>query len=391
MLDESKAMDPTVGRPKWRDFVAGGLYHSGVLRAVDKLSRHYELAPDGSGRLSATRRVRGPKFAILCYHRIGTEGIPLFNGLPPEIFELQMRFLRKRYAVVSLDEMCREMERPTKDGNFVAVTFDDGYRDLYLHALPALEKYQIPATVFLPVSCIETGQVPWYDKIFLALKVFSGNKLELFLGGHRTFRIDSYTTRMQAAAQINSYLRTIPDLARQEFCRDFEKQIALPSEELANRMLTWDQVRAMSREGVIFGSHTMTHPAVSQLTEIELEKEIGDSKTMLEERLGNPVRHFAFPFGKTEDCGTAASNLLIRYGYRSAAKTLEGINVPGDNPYELRRVQFGEERSLSMFAFRLGRLFLSSRLEHPSINMVGASSLHEARSRTDEQLVKKDA
>jgi peptidoglycan/xylan/chitin deacetylase (PgdA/CDA1 family) len=388
LLDELKAMDPTAGRPKWREFVAGGLHHSGVLRALDKVSRRYELASDETGRLSASRRASGPKFAILCYHRIGTEGIPLFNGLPPEIFELQMRFLCKRYAVVSLDEMCREMERPTKDGNFVAVTFDDGYRDLYLHALPVLEKYQIPATVFLPVSCIETGQVPWYDKIFLALKVFSGNKLELFLDGHRIFRIDSYRTRMQIATQINGYLRTIPDVARLEFCRDFEKQIALPSEDLANRMLTWDQVRAMSRNDVNFGSHTMTHPAVSQLTEAQLEAEMGESKRILEERLGKRVQHFAFPFGKAEDCGREAASVLIRYGYRSAAQTLEGINVPGDNPYELRRVQFGEERSLSMFAFRLSRLFLSSRSEHPSVNTVGASSRREARCRIDEQLVK---
>jgi peptidoglycan/xylan/chitin deacetylase (PgdA/CDA1 family) len=354
-------MDPTTDRSKWRDVAAGSLYHSGALRALDKVSRYYELGHDETGRLSATRRARGPKFAVLCYHRIGTQGIPLFNGLPPEIFELQMGFLRKRYEVVSLDEMCREMERPTKDGNFVAVTFDDGYGDLYPHALPALKKYQIPATVFLPASCIETGQVPWYDRIFLALKVFRKNELELFLDRRRTFQLISYKARLQAATEIIHYLRTISDLARQQFCRSFEEQIALPIAELSNRMLTWDQVRAMSREGVSFGSHTMTHPTVSRLTESQLETEIGESKTILEQRLGNPVRDFAFPFGKTEDCGTAASSVLIRWGYRSAATTLEGINGPGDAPYELRRVQFGEERSLAMFSFRLSRLFLSPR------------------------------
>jgi peptidoglycan/xylan/chitin deacetylase (PgdA/CDA1 family) len=352
-------MDPTADRPKWRDFVAGCLYQSGALRALDTVSRHYELGHGETGKLSATRRARGPKFAVLCYHRIGTQGIPLFNGLPPEIFELQMGFLRKRFEVVSLDEVCREMERPTKDGNFVAVTFDDGYGDLYAHALPILKRYQIPATIFLPASCIETGQVPWYDRIFLALKVFSKNELEVFLDRQRIFQLDSYMARLQAATEIIQYLRTISDLARQQFCRSFEEQIPLPTEELANRMLTWDHVREMNREGVSFGSHTMTHPAVSQLTDTQLETEIGQSKTLLEERLGNPVRDFAFPFGKTEDCGTAASCVLVRWGYRSAATTLEGINVPGDDPYELRRVQFGEERSLAMFSFRLSRLFLS--------------------------------
>ena len=388
MFDELKAMDPTADRPKWRDLVAAGLYHSGVLRVMDKVSHHYELSLDKPGKISAMHRARGPKFAILSYHRIGTQGIPLFTGLPPKIFELQMRFLRKHYNVVSLDEMCDEMERPTKDGNFVAVTFDDGYRDLYPQALPALKKYQIPATVFVVVSSIETGHVPWYDKIFLSLKSFDGNELTLFLDHHRTFRLDSYRARIQAATEIIGYLRSISDLPRQEFCRDFEKQFPVPSEALADRMLTWDQIRTMSREGVSFGSHTMTHPAVSRLTEAQREFEIGESKSLLEKRLGYTVQHFAFPFGKSEDCGTAALSLLIRHGYRSAATTLEGINSPGDDPYGLCRVQFGEERSLPMFAFRLSRLFLSYRSNHPPVNAVGDSSLLAPRSRADEQLVK---
>jgi peptidoglycan/xylan/chitin deacetylase (PgdA/CDA1 family) len=366
--------------------VADALHYSGALRFSEMMSHHYEIAP--GKRKTLVRRGSPGKFTILCYHRIGTGGIPLFNGLPPEIFERQMRFLRRRYKVISLDEMCDEMERSTRAGNFVAVTFDDGYRDLYVHALPSLKKHRIPATIFLPAHCIESGQVPWYDKIFLALKVFSGSELELSLDRPRRFRLDSYKARIEAAAEINGHLRTITDIARQEFCRIFEKQIVLPSEELADRMLTWNQVRAMSSEGVRFGSHTMTHPAVSQLTEGQLDTEIGQSKALLEERIGKPIKHFAFPFGKTADCGTLAGNVLLRYGYRSAATTLEGINVPGDKLYELRRVQFGEERSLSMFAFRLSRLFLSSGSGQPMTSALSAPSLQQAGCGTDAELVK---
>jgi peptidoglycan/xylan/chitin deacetylase (PgdA/CDA1 family) len=386
LLDELKATHPAPDRPKWRDAVADGLFHSGALRFLEMMSRRYEIAPASATTL--VRRGSLGKFTILCYHRIGTGGVPLFNGLPPEIFERQMLFIRKRYEVISLDEMCDEMERSRRAGNFVAVTFDDGYRDLYEHALPSLKKHRIPATVFLPAHCIESGQVPWYDKIFLALKVFNGSELELSLDRRRRFRLDSHRARIEAATEINGHLRTITDIARQEFCRNFEKQIVLPSEQLADRMLTWDQVRAMSREGVSFGSHTMTHPAVSQLTEGQLDTEIGQSKALLEERIGKPIKHFAFPFGKTADCGTLARNVLLRYGYRSAATTLEGINVSGDNLYELRRVQFGEERSLSMFAFRLSRLFLSSGSGQPMTSALSSPSLHQTGCRADAELAK---
>jgi len=347
-------------RPWWRGAVAGCLYHSGALRILETISRGYEIAPGNGRRLPHVRRSAHPRFAILCYHRIGTGGIPLFNGLPAEIFEAQMKFLRRRYRIISLDELCREMEQPIGKGHAIAVTFDDGYRDLYAHALPALRKYQIPATIFLPVTSIETGQVPWYDRIFLALKVFPKDKLEISLDRPRSFELSSLEARIEAASVIVQYLRTLPDERRKERCADLERQVVLPREELADRMLTWDQIRSMCAAGVTFGSHTMTHPVVSRLTAPQIESELRQSKAVMEERLGTPVRHFAFPFGQLQDCGTEALPILERCGYASAATTVAGINVPGESLFGLRRVQIGEEHSLAMFAFQLNRLLFSA-------------------------------
>ena len=104
----------------------------------------------------------------------------------------------------------------------------------------------------------------------------------------------------------------------------------------------------------------MTHPAVSRLTASQMDHELGESKRALEQRIGSPTAHFAYPFGQPADCGTTALPFLVRIGYRSASTTVEGVNEPGDNPYQLRRSQVGNERSISLFAFRLNQLFLSS-------------------------------
>ena len=362
-------------RAKWRDALATGLFHSGALRILQAFSRRYELKGSNGGKPLPSRRPGHPKFLVLCYHRIGTNGIPLFSELPPSIFDAQMRYIRKRYRVLSLDDLCEEMETPSSKEDAVAVTFDDGYRDLFTHALPVLRKYQIPATIFLPAASIETGHVPWYDRIFLALQVFPKSDFEIILDRHRSFRLTSFHTRLQAAAEIIQYLRSLPDDRRKEFCAALDGQIILPKDELRDRMLTWDQIRDMGREGISFGSHTMSHPAVSQLTESQLEHELSESKRALEQRIGSPVVHFAYPFGKPADCGTAALPFLLRYGYRSAVTTVEGINEPGDSFYELRRSQIGNERSVAMFAFRLNQLFLSSSIQdstvaysaHPSV------------------------
>jgi peptidoglycan/xylan/chitin deacetylase (PgdA/CDA1 family) len=327
-----------------------------MLQAV---ARKYEFRENSRGALPS-RRAGHPKFLILCYHRVGTNGIPLFSELRPAIFEAQMQYIKQRYRLLSLDEICDEMAKPSRKEDAVAVTFDDGYRDLHTHALPVLRKYQIPATIFLPVASIEMGQVPWYDRIFLALQVFPKDEFEIVLDRPCSFRLTSFHTRLQAAAEIIQYFRTLSDDRRKEYCGMLEEQVILPQDELKDRMLTWEQIRAMCREGITFGSHTMTHPAVSQLTESQLENELCESKRALEERIDSPAVHFAYPFGKPADCGTAALPFLVRYGYRSAATTVEGVNEPGDSCYELRRSQVGNERSVPMFAFKLNQLFLSS-------------------------------
>src|SRR4029077_9364499 len=95
------------------------------------------------------------KVAILCYHRVGGGGAPLYSRLPPQIFQQQMQYLRRNYRLVSLDSMLALLDAPASSGQFVAVTFDDGYRDVYTHAFPVLQNLQIPATIYLTVDVIE--------------------------------------------------------------------------------------------------------------------------------------------------------------------------------------------------------------------------------------------
>jgi peptidoglycan/xylan/chitin deacetylase (PgdA/CDA1 family) len=346
-------------RAKWRETLGSGLHHSGALSILRALSRRYEFAPTGDGKAHRLRRAKRAKFAILCYHRVGIGGIPFFSELLPELFEAQVRYLRRFFRILSLDDLCEEMQSGHGTDNGVAVTFDDGYADLFTHAMPVLKTYKIPATIYLPVASIETGEVPWYDRIFLALQVYPGKEFEIFLSGPQKLRLDSTGARLRAAAEIIQYLRTVPDASRRERCQDIEKTVSLPGNELKDRMLNWNQVRTMYRSGVSFGSHTMTHPVVSQLTVSQMESELEESKTLLEQRLSNTVRHFAFPFGKPEDCGTNTSSVLNRLGYRSASTTVEGLNWEGDDLFELRRTQIVNEASISMFACKLNQLFFA--------------------------------
>jgi peptidoglycan/xylan/chitin deacetylase (PgdA/CDA1 family) len=356
------AVPPPAGiKAKCRRLVARGLYHTGLLRGMERLARTHEFQDTAGSRLPRLRRSSTPKFGILCYHRVGTEGVPLFSRLQPRVFEMQMRYLRKHYRIVSLGQLCHELREADPVEPTLAITFDDGYRDLYIHAFPVLKKYEIPATIYLIGQCVETGEVPWYDRIFLALKSAPGPSLDAKMDSLRTFELSSPEARVQAAWNIVCYLRTIPDIHRRAWCAAFEGRFQLPQKELEGRMLDWDQVRAMYRGGVFFGAHTMTHPSVSRLDVDELEEELGRSRRILEERLGVPVTDFSYPFGKPSDRSLAAEEFLTGCGYRSAVTTAEGANLPSAHPLRLRRLQIQDDPSLADFAFDLSRMFL----EHP--------------------------
>jgi peptidoglycan/xylan/chitin deacetylase (PgdA/CDA1 family) len=256
--------------------------------------------------------------------------------------------------------MCSELLSDRKVGPTVTITFDDGYRDLYSCAFPVLQKYEIPATIYLIGQSMESGEAPWYDRLFVALDAAPGPVLDVQIGTMRRFVLSSLGDRTAAAWEIVCYLRSIADLERRKWCREFEKQIPVPQERLERRILDWEQVRAMQKSGISFGAHTMTHPAVSRLDEPALEEELGRSKQLLENGLGEAVEDFAYPFGKPSDCSLAAEKCFVKYGYRSAATTMEGFNLKGDNPHRLRRLQIGDARSMSSFAFTLGRMFLET-------------------------------
>lgn len=342
----------------WHELVIKGLHYSGALRLARRLSKSHEIPPDSSLPFPRFARVKIPKFVILCYHGIGESGNPLGVAPTRELFEAQMHFLQGNYRVTSLEEACRELRSGSKSEPGVVITFDDGYRSAYTVAFPILQKYRLPATIYLTVDSVETGQVAWYDRVFLAMAVAPSGELQLDLQGPWRFQLNSPEDRLRAALEVVAHLRTLPNSLRCERCAALENRIGLPQDALSSRVLTWEEIRLMHSAGIAFGSHTLTHPVVSQLAPHELQQELSSSKCLLEKKLGIPVLDFAFPFGKASDCSSAALEMLARSGYRSAVTTVSGVNTPQVNPFELRRLQVGSNGSIARFAFDIGRAFL---------------------------------
>ncbi len=345
----------TSGTAALKSLMADGLYRSGMLRAFHAFTRSYEIAASGAetGRL---RKVQKAKYLVLGYHRVGTEGAPFYSTLPRAAFAAQMRYIKRNYRIISVSQMAKELGDPDVQGRAVVVTFDDGYGDIFSEAFPILRDYGIPATIYLTGQAIETGELPWYDRIFLRLQ-HAENILNVTLDKPHTFQLDSKAVRLVAAEKIVTYLRSIPDDERRAWCANFEKQVPVPRHTLRGSMLTWDEIREMHRAGITFGAHTMTHPVVSRLLPEALRDEVSQSKRLVEQRLDTAVNEFAYPFGKVRDCGTAAASTLKQLGFLTALTTIVGINEPGSSLLRLRRLVVNNDASISRFALQLQRLF----------------------------------
>lgn len=357
--NRGRGMIRSAAKVTLRKALAAGLYWTGLLRSVERLAGSRDLRRDGPSRFPRLRISSSSKFGILCYHRVGTDGVPLHSRMEPELFEAQIDYVRKHYRIVSLEQLLQEMKDAAPVPPTLAITFDDGYRDLYTYAFPVLNEYSIPATIYLISRCMETGEVPWYDRIFTAVEAVPGTVFEIALGdGQRRYSLRSSAERIWAAWDIVCYLRSIPDVQRQGLCLEVEKRVNVPEEPLRDRMLTWEQVRAMQRTGISFGAHTQSHPAVSKLQPSAFREEFVRSRESLERGLDATVSDFAYPFGKPGDCSLATESFLEQSGYRSAVTTSEGYNTWRSNPFRLLRFQVEDQQPLSEFALELCRLFL---------------------------------
>ncbi len=354
-------------RRSWKQTITEGLYRTGVLRAVHGLSKKYELRSD-AGRRVRLRPVSRAKYVVLTYHRVGTEGVPLYCTLPRHVFAEQMAYLARHFRVISIQQMAEELKDPDRTGQALAISFDDGYLGTYTEAFPVLQRFGLPATVYLTAGAVESGETLWYDRIFLRFQK-ADTDLYLTLDTPRTFRLTGYQDRIGAAAEVVGYLRTLPDDRRQRWCEEFEATIPLPEHELRGAMMTWEHARVMQRSGISFGAHTMTHPVVSRLSSAPLRDELKGAKLLIEEKLECAVEHFAFPFGKPGECGVQSSEVLASLGYRSAMTSIAGVNEHGADPFRLRRLGVGDSCSIAYFALQLHRLLLMPTDEEVSASV----------------------
>lgn len=115
-------------------------------------------------------------------------------------------------------------------------------------------------------------------------------------------------------------------------------------------LLSWREVEEIEAAGCRCEAHSMTHPELTSIPAEHCWDELRLSRLVLERRLGRPVRHMAYPYGKFDERVRAMAR---HAGYRSARSTQPGLSPSDDDPYALRQVPILGTDSLVDFVCRL--------------------------------------
>lgn len=300
----------------------------------------------------------------LNYHRIGeSTGSPFAGHLwsaTTRDFEAQIEWLKSRFTVISPDMLAAAIA--SRKGQYVLITFDDGYRDNYTNAFPILKRHKLPATFFVTTGFIDNSQLTWWDEI--AWMVMTSHQKAIELPGwlpsnvvfdkpnrERAIRTLSKAYYAMPAAKNSSFLSAIGNATGTgRYCLPVDNEM----------WMTWDMIREMRAAGMFIGGHTVNHPVLGNIPHEEQRKEIETCGRRLEEELGEPMRLFSYPYGLAGDFGPETKECLRAAGVRFAFSYYGGYNRFSEwDDYDIRRT--GVERFMTVDVFKsivdLPRLF----------------------------------
>jgi len=288
-----------------------------------------------AGGLGLVRRKNRHAARILMYHR--------FRDAAP--LEAQCVHLCQHYAPIALRELSEHLESGQAfPSNSVAITVDDGYRDFLDVAFPIFSRHRIPVTVFLVTDFLDGKAWLWPDVVKYAFERTALNNVQMELPNGRRFffSLASPESRSRAARSTCEEAKNLVNPDRVWFvdriCKELE--VVLPPKAPENdRPLGWDEVRSLARSGMEIGAHTKTHPILSRISDRRgLGDEIAGSKLRIEEELNQPVLHFCYPNGRSDDINEDVVAAVREASFRTAVTTESGLNSQRSDALRLRRI-----------------------------------------------------
>ncbi len=236
---------------------------------------------------------------ILMYHRILND--EFINGLAQQEFERQIAYIHKNFNVLSIEDLLQNIKNNTAKPYSIALTFDDGHYDFYTNAWPILKKYNVPASLYITTGFVDGTTWLWPD----LLKYILLNSNTAILNVETLGDISTHKTAHHISwHKLGDYCLTLSVEARNKLlfklASDAKITISNTPQPPFNAV-TWPQLQEMHQEGLVVGSHTVSHPILSSLSIENLHYELAASASAIQQHLGTAPAGICYPNGRAED------------------------------------------------------------------------------------------
>ena len=308
------------------------------------------------------------QLSVVTYHGVLPSGYDVTDlqldgsWVTPEMFRRQLRLLRSHYNVVSPSQVrlwCKgEGRLPPRA---VLLTCDDGLANAVTDMLPILQEEGLPCLFFVTArSLAEEPSMLWYEELYLTLlQVPEGTIEGTFCGiPVKTYLNSSVAQRHSCWYGMVEILSKCDVEARLGFARAIRMKFGFSEDWRLHRvhqggsrfrLLTLAEIRRLLEAGMDIGSHTVSHPKLSQLPAESSWKEIAESRCDLEKALGVPVWSIAYPFGGADSVSTRELRMAASAGYDCAFINFGGGFKRGTPWLAIPRVHVSLDTTLPEF------------------------------------------
>lgn len=306
--------------------------------------------------LARLRALKGNAVTILMYHtlRHDDEAFDAWTIVRRSDFQRQIDWLRRHYAVVSLDEV---LDARDGDGSRprAVITFDDGEAGLYEHLLPIVEREHLPVTVYVATGQIESTKPYWFDRVMNAMQVTGPAVLDLAAVGLGCWSLDGSVGERawRTTGSVLEALKALPPVTLEAASERIVAALAaVPGRRITPLApLSLPQLRALAASRwVTIGAHTHGHCLLDQIPLTDASASIEQSRRLLRNWTGQAITHFAYPNGNHNE---ALVREVERLGFHSAMATGKGLWRPGDGRFAMQRVPVGRYDEIDKFRLDL--------------------------------------
>jgi peptidoglycan/xylan/chitin deacetylase (PgdA/CDA1 family) len=274
---------------------------------------------------------------ILCYHRVA-EGVedPFFLCVRPGNFAAHLEEMTRAREPSTLADVSVPSRRPR-----VVVTFDDGYRDNLTNALPIAESKGVPITVFVTSGILGNHNGLWWDRLGTLLRARPPHVSEIDLPVRgRNIRLPLGSSGIRA--DLDSVRRHLLPLRVTEIERALDAvseqwQVRSTPPPDAGTLTPKDLLQLAASGTATVGAHTVDHVRLRDRPAREQQDTISGSKRDLEQSIGRPVPHFAYPFGRHDDFDDRSVDAVRSAAFDTACTTIPGTARSSTDPYRLPR------------------------------------------------------